>query len=52
VPAVGQGREAHRVPRADRDAVHHPSGTEPAQGRVQVVGDACLIDGKPVETFS
>jgi phosphoribosylglycinamide formyltransferase 1 len=23
-----------------------------AQGRVQVVGDACLIDGKPVETFS
>ena len=23
-----------------------------AQGRVRVVGDACLIDGKPVETFS
>jgi phosphoribosylglycinamide formyltransferase-1 len=23
-----------------------------AQGRVQVVGDACLVDGKPVETFS
>ncbi len=23
-----------------------------AEGRVQVVGDACLVDGKPVETFS
>ena len=23
-----------------------------AQGRVRVVGDACLVDGKPVETFA
>jgi phosphoribosylglycinamide formyltransferase-1 len=23
-----------------------------AEGRVQVAGNACLIDGKPAETFS